>query len=222
MVQVRQFHNLTLATARADSDRVCYLIMPEGESKKILDYIDSASEKYNCSMVVLSALNWNDDLTPWPAPGVFKQKKPFGGKAATFLKAFLTEYMRDIEQALGLSHVQRYLVGVSLSGLFALWAMTQTDKLAGVASISGSLWYDGFVQWLQQQEFSSDCKTFLCLGDSEHKSKESRMATVQQCTEAVVAILQQKGVDTTYKLVPGTHFSDIKPRLDQAFDSLLG
>lgn len=144
MAQTRQFHNLSIAVAKADSDRVCYLIMPEGESKKLLDYIDSASVKYNCSMVVISGINWNDDLTPWPAPGVFKQKKPFG------------------------------------------------------------------------------CKAFLCLGDSEHKSKESRMATVQQCTEAVVATLQQKGIETTYRLVPGTHFSDIEPRLDQAFDSLLG
>lgn len=222
MVQVRQFHNLTLAIAKADSNKVCYLVMPEGEKESLLKYIDSASIKYNCSMVVVSGLNWNDDLTPWPAPGVFKQKKPFGGKADDFLKAFLSEYMIDIEQSLGLVRPQRYLVGISLSGLFALWTLTRTDIFSGIASISGSLWYDGFACWLENAQLkNTSARVHLSLGNREKNSKDERMSQVETLTEQIVQNLAGRNFSIDYQLVEGTHFSPIEPRLELAFTDLL-
>lgn len=216
MVQVRQLLDLTLATAVADPGRVCYMIMPRGEKENILQYIDNASREFDCTIVAIFGAVWNDDLTPWPAPGVFKQKKPFGGYASIFLERLVSEYISAIEHDLGFDNPERYLMGVSLSGLFVLWALTATDKFDTVASISGSLWYDGFAQWFAQQEVCTRTRAFVSLGESEHLCKEKRMSSVRECTEAVVQALQAKGVETHFQMVPGTHFSDIRPRLDLA------
>lgn len=222
MSESRIYRGLTITTFGNGSDKVCYIILPEGLRKDGVSYLENKAEEYACRIVVLSGLNWNDDLTPWPAPGVFKEKKPFGGKAKEFLKSFVTEYVTDIEQSMGIGKPERTLVGISLSGLFAVWALTQTDKFSNIVSISGSLWYDNFAQWMQTQEVKSVKKIFLTLGEQEHNSKEERMATVLSCTESVVQLLLDNGVDTDFQIVPGTHFSDIKPRLDMAFRSIWG
>lgn len=222
MAQIRQFHNLTLAIAKADSNNVCYIIMPEGEKDKLLRYIDEASIEHGCSIVVLSGMNWNDDLTPWPAPGVFKEKKPFGGKAREFLKSLLIEYIVDIEQALGLKNPRRYLVGISLSGLFALWTITQTDRFAGIASISGSLWYDGFADYMQRNEaMNPSVKVHMSLGDREKKSKDERMSQVETITGQIANSLRQQNISVDYQIVEGTHFSPLIPRLEMALASIL-
>lgn len=167
-------------------------------------------------------MNWNDDLTPWPAPGVFKQKKPFGGKAEDFLKVFLSEYLVDIEQSLGLVRPQRYLVGISLSGLFALWTITKTDIFSGIASISGSLWYDGFASWLDNtQQKNTSARVHLSLGNREKNSKDERMRQVEKLTEQVARTLADKSISVDYQLVEGTHFSPIEPRLELALKDLL-
>ena len=44
-----------------------------------------------------------------------------------------------------------YIMGYSLAGLFALWAMYQTDIFAGCATCSGSMWYPGFTEYVNSQ-----------------------------------------------------------------------
>lgn len=207
--------------AKVKSCRVCYFLMPEGLKSEGLKFLENAAEQYQCSMVVISGFNWNDALSPWPAPGVFRDKKPFGGKSKEFLKALRGEYCLDIEQALGVINAERYLVGVSLSGLFAIWALTQTSVLKGVAAISPSLWYDNFVEWFRSAELIGETrKVHISLGGREKNSKEPRMATVESCTEEIVKILSEKGITLDYQLVPGTHFSEITPKIDSALASL--
>lgn len=207
--------------ARANSDRVCYLLLPEGLKSDGVALLESVAERYRCSMVVVSGYAWNDALTPWPAPGVFKDKKPFGGKARDFLKSFREEYNRDIEQSLGISHPQRYLVGISLSGLFAIWSLTQVPDLQAVAVISPSLWYDNFTSWLETTPVASKAKVHISLGDREKNSKDPRMSTVQDCTDKTVAILRSQGLEVDYRLFDGTHFSPIVPRLETALAAIL-
>lgn len=222
MIESRQYRGLDLEIVKAKSSRVCYFLLPEGLKSDGLKFLEEAVEKYQCSMVVVSGFNWNDALTPWPAPGVFKEKKPFGGKADIFLKELKVEYIRDIEQSLGVIRPERYLVGVSLSGLFALWALTQTTTLQAVAAISPSLWYDNFVEWLSTNQLPSlPGKVHISLGDKEKNSKDPRMSTVESCTERVVEILRQQSVDVDYQLFHGTHFSPIVPRLEMALNSIM-
>lgn len=222
MMENRQYRGLILEIARAESNRVCYLLLPKGVKPDVLCFLEKAAEQYRCSMVAISGVDWNDALTPWPACGVFRKKKPFGGKAADFLTALQGEYFHDIEEALGVTDAERYLVGVSLSGLFAIWTLTQTSVLKGIAAISPSLWYDNFAEWFGSADLKGGAqKVHISLGDKEKNSKEQRMTKVETCTEEIVRALAEKGVAVDFQIFDGTHFSPILPRLELALASIL-
>ena len=196
------------------------MILPEGVKKDLDDGLKGLSEKYGVSIVVIEDVNWNDDLTPWPAEGVFKKAKPFGGKAATFLDKLTHEIIPNTEKDLGIEDAERTLLGVSLSGLFAVWSVFDTDAFTNIISISGSLWYDGLVEWMQEQTPSSQLeKVCMLLGEKEKNAKDKRMATVEERTRAAAEMLKTKSqAAVTFELVDGTHFSPILPRLERAFE----
>lgn len=200
------------------------MVLPDGVKKDLAEGLGRLSEKHGVSIVVIEEVNWNDDLTPWPAEGVFRKAKPFGGKAAVFLDKLTHETIPETEELLGVKDAERTLLGVSLSGLFALWSAFNTDAFSNVISISGSLWYDGFVAWMEQQALSPQI-TNVCmlLGEKEKNAKEKRMASVEERTLAASRILKENPRPSiTFELVEGTHFSPIMPRLERAFELVFG
>lgn len=201
-------------------NKICYMILPEGIKEDLSDGLKRLSEKYCVSIVVIEDVNWNDDLTPWPAEGVFKKAKPFGGRAVSFLEKLTNEIIPEAEKNLGVEEdAERTIMGVSLSGLFAIWASFNTNAFTSVISISGSLWYDGFVEWMNERMPSPQLKKVcLLLGEKEKDTKEKRMATVEERTHAAANIMKSKSQATViFELVEGTHFSPILPRLERAF-----
>ena len=207
---------------KQSSNKICYMILPEGIKGDLCDGLKGLSEKHGISVVLIEDVNWNDDLTPWPAAGVFKKAKPFGGKAAAFLDKLTHEIITETERDLGIEDAERTLLGVSLSGLFAVWSAFNTDVFTNIISISGSLWYDGFVEWMKEQTPSPQLKKIcMLLGEKEKNAKEKRMATVEERTLAASDILKAKSQATvTCELVEGTHFSPILPRMERAMMTL--
>ena len=200
------------------------MILPEGVRKDLDVGLNGLAEKYGVSLVVIDHVDWNDDLTPWPAVGVFKKAKPFGGKAAAFLDKLTNEVVPKTEQDLGIEGAERTLLGVSLSGLFAVWSAFNADTFANIISISGSLWYDGLVEWMKIQMPSPRLeKVCMLLGEKEKNAKDKRMATVEECTLAAANLIKEKTkAAVTFELVEGTHFSPIMPRLERAFEVVYG
>ena len=103
-----------------NTNKICYMILPEGIREDLFDGLKELSEKYGFSIAVIENINWNDDMTPWPAEGVFKKAKPFGGQAASFLDKLTNEIIPEIEKTLSVEDAERTIMGVSLSGLFAV------------------------------------------------------------------------------------------------------
>ncbi len=200
------------------------MILPEGIKGELCDGLKALSEKHDVSIAIIEDVNWNDDLTPWPAAGVFKKAKPFGGKAALFLNKMIDEIIPNTEKELGIEDAERTLLGVSLSGLFAVWSAFNTDAFTNIISLSGSLWYDGFIEWMKEQMPSPQLKRVcMLLGEKEKNSKEKRMATVEERTLAAANILKAKSqAAVSFELVEGTHFSPIMPRLERAFEVVFG
>ena len=213
-----------LSPIKQSSNKICYMILPEGIKGDLHDGLKGLSEKYGVSIVVMEDVNWNDDLTPWPAEGVFKKAKPFGGKAATFLNKLTNEMIPEAEKNLEIENAERTLLGVSLSGLFAVWSAFNTNAFTNIISLSGSLWYDGFVEWMKEQMPSPQLeKVCMLLGEKEKNAKEKRMATVEERTLAAANFLKEKTcASVTFELVEGTHFSPIMPRLQRAFEVVYG
>ena len=215
---------LMIPPIKQSTNKICYMILPEGIKGDLYDGLKGLSEKYGVSIVVIEDVNWNDDMTPWPAIGVFKKAKPFGGRAASFLNKQTNEIIPNTERELGIENAERTLLGVSLSGLFAVWAAFNTDVFASIISISGSLWYDGFVEWMKEETPSSRLKKVcMLLGEKEKNAKDKRMATVEERTLAAANLLKSKTqADVVFELVEGTHFSPIMPRLERTFEVVFG
>lgn len=235
MVEYQTINGLELSIVRVGSPRVCCILLPRGLMGDGADFLEKAAARYQVSIVVVSGMNWNDDLTPWTADPVFKREKPFGGKAAAFLRILEDDIMPEVERTLGFVHsgsmshedqspIKRYLVGISLSGLFALWAAHCSDSFAGIASISGSFWFPHLEKWVQSNQLSNAVhKVYISLGDREKDTRNRAMASVEVNTVSIVSHLRTAAADVDYRLEEGTtHFSPIIPRLDAALDSLLG
>ena len=213
---------MPLPIIKQSTNKICYMILPEGIKGDLYDGLKGLSKKHGISIAVIEDVNWNDDLTPWPAVGVFKKAKPFGGKAAAFLERLTNEIIPKTERELGIEDAERTLLGVSLSGLFAIWSAFNTDTFANIISISGSLWYDGLVEWMKEQSPSPQLKKVcMLLGEKEKNAKEKRMATVEEKTLDVANILKARSrAAITFDLVEGTHFSPALPRMERAMMAL--
>ena len=206
------------------TNKICYMILPQGIKEDLTAGLGILSEKYGVSILAIEDVDWNDDLTPWPAEGVFRKAKPFGGHADGFLDKLTHEIIPDAEKQLGIEEAERTILGVSLSGLFAIWAMFETDTFTNVISISGSLWYDSFLEWMKEQTLSPSVrKICMLLGEKEKNAKDKRMATVEERTHTAADILKSKSqAAVTFEIVEGTHFSPILPRLERAFEVVYG
>ena len=200
------------------------MILPEGIRENLDVGLEELAGKYGVSIVVIEDVNWNDDMTPWAAEGVFKKAKPFGGRATSFLDKLTNEIIPKTEKNLGVEDAERTIMGVSLSGLFAVWAGFNTDVFTNIISISGSLWYVGFTEWMNEHAPSPKLKKVcVLLGEKEKNAKDKRMATVEEKTLSAANILKSKSqAAVLFELVEGTHFSPILPRLERAFEVVHG
>jgi predicted alpha/beta superfamily hydrolase len=215
---------MRIITSNNPIRQICYLILPQGVTHDLDEGLKTLAENHAVTLVLLEQVDWNDDLTPWPAPGVFRKAKPFGGKSRDFLERLISKIIPEVEDSLQIQEAKRSLLGVSLSGLFAIWAGFNTEAFNNIISISGSLWYDGFTEWMREQSLSEKVeKVCLLLGDREKNSKEKRMATVEQNTLIAAEFLKTQCQGTvSFELVEGTHFSPIFPRMEKAFSIIFG
>jgi len=213
---------------RGGSGRTVYILVPRGLGDEMEKWADEACQVHGASIVLVRGMDWNNDLTPWPAPGVFKKAKPFEGRAEEFLREFSGTMVPWFESQSGLGRQDdkdgktvRTIAGISLSGLFALWAGFGCDTFDEIAAISGSFWYDGFVRWVEGNRLDSNVgRVYISLGDREKNSKDPRMSTVEDCTARIVGRLKEQ-TEVEYILEENiTHFSPIVPRLERLFVSL--
>ena len=216
-----RFHGFELAVTGDCRSSICYLLMPAELPDAELQALDTVAHRFSVRIAVISGMDWNKDLTPWTAKCIRKKDSDFGGGARIFLDELKEEVFPYIESGMSANGLHRYLIGVSLSGLFAVWGLCSGLEMDGVCSISGSFWYDGFCEWLAQNSTCvSGKRVCLLLGDREKAARDARLASVESCTRAVCDTLASAGADCSFELVPGTHFSDIAPRLERAFELL--
>ena len=119
-------------------------------------------------LVAVSNLKWDHDMTPWYMGPISKHDTPCTGGADDYLKLLLDEIMPEAEALLPGAPAWRGLAGYSLAGLFALYALYQTDVFARAASMSGSFWFEGIMEYVCSHEMKRkpDC-LYFSLGDKE-------------------------------------------------------
>ncbi|MDD5804643.1 MAG: esterase [Clostridia bacterium] len=158
-------------------------------------------------LVAVKVENWNRDLAPWEAPAVFGEEG-FGNGAAETLEE-IKKLCTDKEKI--------YCIGgYSLAGLFSLWASCQTDLFSGVAAVSPSVWYPGFMEYMRQYKSNGDV-VYLSLGDREERTRNPVMAKVGNCIREGYALLKEENIDCILEWNRGGHFSNPELRTAKGF-----
>lgn len=164
--------------------------------------------------------NWNDDFTPWAALAFRTGEDAPQGRADAYLACLTKEikpYM-DTHYRTKPEPQHTALFGYSLGGLTAVYALYKTDVFGAAASLSGSLWYDGFCEWMEGEKLlRTDLWVYLSLGKKEERSKNPRMAKVAECTQQAKEILAaQLKNQVHFEWNEGGHFHDIEGRFAKA------
>lgn len=213
--------NLNVAAEAKSPDRICYLLYPFDINA---DWIQDAADRYGVTMVVVTHIDWDNDLTPWRAAGVPTGSAAFAGEAPQFLALLKDTLMPDVEKRLGIApDVERTLLGVSLSGLFTLWQWLECDLFTNIISLSGSFWYEGFASWVKSHSVPRKAgRAYFLLGNKEAMSPVPQFRSVQTDTVEIVDYLSAHGIDDFFELVPGNHYQYASERLQRGLDWMFG
>lgn len=203
------------------ADKIAYILYP---MDILAGWVEQAAQKYGTTIVVITGMDWEAVFSPWRAKGVPEGSPDFGGKSPEFLKQLQDVVIPQVEAKLGIAAgAERSLVGVSMSGLFALWQWMICDTFENIASLSGSFWYEGFLDWMKTRQIPRKSgKGYFLLGNQESSSAVKTFRSVGADTNEIIAILRSAGLDVEFESVPGNHFSDAIPRLEKAFSALYG
>lgn len=220
-MQTITIQNLKIIMAGNSPERICYVLYP---MDILEDWIEAAANRYGLTIAVLTGMDWDNDLTPWPAVGEPPGSPDFKGNASEFLSTLKNSILPEVENLLKISpDVERTLLGVSLSGLFTLWQWMKDDTFKNIISLSGSFWYDGFVKWVKSQRMAENKgRAYFLLGDMEAKTKIKAFQPVETNTTDIVDYLRRNGIDVYFELVPGNHYQFGEQRLQRAFLHMFG
>jgi hypothetical protein len=95
------------------------------------------------------------------------------------------------------------------------------ELFTGIASISGSFWYDGFTEWFSKQEHVYSDVFYFSLGEKEKDGKNPRLASVEDCTLQIVGGLKCLGHEVFFEYNEGNHFGPLIERIEKAITHIL-
>ena len=187
--------------------------------EKEVSYIRELTDGQSFCLKAVKVKNWNQDLSPWPAPAVFG-KEDFGDGAAGTLRFLQNEVFAEADTDAARAVKSMYIGGYSLAGLFALWAGYQTERFDGIAAASPSVWFPHFTEYMRQNRMGTE-KVYLSLGDREERTRNPVMAQVGNAIRDAEAILKEEGKDCVLEWNRGNHFKEPELRTAKAFAWLI-
>ena len=172
-------------------------------------------------MVSVPVDDWGAKLTPWPAPALYRGETDYAGEAGQTLAWLTADVVPQAERETGLAPSTRAIAGYSLAGLFSLYAFLHDDSWAAVGCLSGSLWYEDWLDHVEGLEFSTAGRyAFLSLGSKERRAPRPQLKQVQDRTEACIELMRSRGLETDFVLNPGGHLTGINLRIRQGLQAL--
>lgn len=142
-------------------------------------------------LVSVESKSWKDDFTPWETEEIREGEGKPGGFAAQYLNLLAEEIKPGIDALFPTKKDREHtsILGYSLGGLAAVYSLFQNRCFGNAASISGSLWYEGFLQYIQHTPLcQGSARVYLSLGKKEPKSRNRKMAQVGNVTEAAAKV----------------------------------
>ena len=185
----------------------------DNEVKHIEENIDR-----NFSLVAFKIEDWNSELTPWEMP-LLRGKGNFGDGAARTLEFIKNDLISALSEYINIENKEmKYILGgYSLAGLFSLWSGYQTDIFEGIAAVSPSVWYKGWIEYVEAEKPLSE-KIYLSLGDTEEKTKHQILSKIGNNIRKQHEILENsENVKTVLEWNEGNHFKNPDIRTAKGF-----
>ena len=167
-------------------------------------------------LIFFSVSDWNRDLSPWPYR--MNRNFDFAGNGQETQK-WLIRCTEHINELYG-SKLRHYVCGYSLAGLFSLWCLYETDVFSGAGSFSGSLWFEGWHDYVENGRVRADARVYLSLGDRENHTRNPVMARVLDETVHQHEVLKEQ-CECCFRLNEGGHFDNVTERVLEGIRWLL-
>ena len=205
-----------------NEDTEYILIQPVDENDiSVLDnevkYIEENTDR-NFSLVAFKIEDWNSELTPWEMP-LLRGKGNFGDGATRTLEFIKNDLIPAVSEYINIENKEtKYILGgYSLAGLFSLWSGYQTDIFEGIAAVSPSVWYKGWIEYVGAGKPLSE-KIYLSLGDTEEKTKHQILSKIGDNIRKQHEILENsENVKTVLEWNEGNHFQNPDIRIAKGF-----
>ncbi len=173
-------------------------------------------EYFSFPLLCINHLEWQKDMCPWDSPALINTEKDFIGGADEYLSLLEKEIIPKAVEILGEEPSYYALAGYSLAGLFALYAGYRSSLFSRIASVSGSLWYPGFLSFAKEKKMLSKVeRLYLSLGTEEAKTKHTVLSTIERKTRELVEHYQSSGYCVNFELNPGNHFCEVEQRIEK-------
>ena len=232
--------------ASVEIRQMIYFHPSPGNVRKIGDELWRSLRKdfsrKGAGLVMFEVEDWNHDLSPWPAERIFREGEGFAGGGRDYLEDLCGQVIPEIEGRYAeISYIQRRAIGgYSMGGLFALYALLKSPLFTDLISVSGSLWYEGIVEYIseragregkvsglqedlrREEEYNRGRgRAYFSLGQREPKTRNPVMRRVGEQTAAIVELMKEWGFCVHFEWNPGNHFRDELGRMERAIRYML-
>lgn len=173
------------------------------------------------SLLTIYVSDWNNDLSPYVASSVFKGISDFKGNADSFLD-YVLNLIKKVVLEESIKPIYKALTGYSMAGLFAVYTLFKTNEFLKVGSVSGSLWYPLFIEFVKNNEILQGISTFyMSLGDKEKKTSNKIMSQVETNSLIIFERIKPQFNNSKFELNSGNHFKDEGLRIAKCISYLL-
>ena len=161
-------------------------------------YISENTSK-NFSLAAFKIDDWNSELTPWEMP-LLRGKGNFGNEAGKTLEFIKDKLIPSLAEFMNIQdkNVKYILGGYSLAGLFSLWSGYETNTFYGVAGVSPSVWYEGWIDFVRNAELKAN-NVYLSLGKLEETSKHKILSKIGDNIREYFEILKNSAIEKESK-----------------------
>lgn len=182
-----------------------------------LSHIKAVTRSTDFLFVTVQVDSWNDDLSPWVAEPIFGDAA-FAGNAEKLLIRIKNEVIVPLLS--DNQDIKIFAGGYSLAGLFVLWATYQTNLFEGIAAVSPSVWFPGFVDFVHNNKILAN-RVYLSLGDKEAKTRNQILAQVENDIRDVYRTLEDYRLSCILVWNQGNHFKEPALRMAKGFAWLM-
>ena len=182
-----------------------------------LSHIKAVTQSTDFLFITVQVDSWNDDLSPWPAAPIFGEAA-FAGNAENLLARIKNEVIVPLSSVS--PDIKIFTGGYSLAGLFVLWTGYQTNLFEGIAAVSPSVWFPGFVDFVHNNKILTN-RVYLSLGDKEAKTRNQILAQVANDIRDVYRSLEDNKLSCILAWNQGNHFKEPALRMAKGFAWLM-